>query len=791
MQDAGFKLLPVVLAASLFPAIVLAQDAPAAEATAEAPVEAPEAADPLATVPVDTAADASAAPADGGSPEGGRKIEEIIVTATKREESLREIPQSIAAFSGADLEQQGKLNLDDYVKQTPGVVTNQTSPGLIRLTVRGISTNTSPTSPIPSPVGILIGDTAFSDPYIAGVIPDLSAFDLSGVQVLKGPQGTLFGGAALSGAIRYVLQDPVLDEWQARAFSQYVNAHEGESAFTSGAAVNLPWTDHGVALRLGYVKRKYPGIIDDDRNDEKDVNDGGGEQYRASLLWQPLDALKLKLTHLQQDFDAKDQKTISDDRDTRATDQLILPQPGNNKFKLDSLEASYDFESMRLVSLTSYNEKNLYVFADATPAVAGTPPQNYPLVGTAVEWFNDNSHAVAQEIRMQSTGDDAFRWLVGGYWYKYTLGFDIFIDTFANQLLSGEDSVLNTLLGGNLVNLNKETSLLYASTHAKSQEKALFFDLTQTLWGDLEVSAGARLYKTYVDGGFVGQGIISRAAGGGTNVDYRSRIDEKGISPKFSITWHATDDIQLYGAATRGFRFGGLQSAPSTPTNGVPPTYKSDTLWSYELGTRTNWLEDSLHADLTFFYIDYKNPQIVQQSPDLHINYTDNVSAAISKGVEASLLWRPPVPGMTLAFNAGKTDAHITKQFTASDGTIVQPGSQLPGAAKWQYSGQVRQFFMLGPVALDANVEYVYVGEGYGDITHTQAINDFGVVNAGLSIGSEAIPLHPRLSFNVANITNETAAVAGTTAGSLAGPTITYFTLNPPRMVSLRLSLEF
>src|SRR5689334_6326235 len=132
MQDAGFKLLPVVLAASLFPAIVLAQD----EAPAETPVEtsdAAPAADPLATVPVDTAADASAAPADAESPEDGRKIEEIIVTATKREESLREIPQSIAAFSGADLEQQGKLNLDDYVKQTPGVVTNQTSPGLIRL----------------------------------------------------------------------------------------------------------------------------------------------------------------------------------------------------------------------------------------------------------------------------------------------------------------------------------------------------------------------------------------------------------------------------------------------------------------------------------------------------------------------------------------------------------------------------------------------------------------------------------------------------------------------------------
>lgn len=779
--------------AAITGSLAWAQDGGGAAIDASAaPAAAPEA----AIVPTIAVATRDAPPLAAAAPiADDRQIAEVVVTATKREASLRDIPASIAAFDGATLETQGKLNLNDYVQETPGVVANSSSPGLIRVTMRGIATDTNPTSATPSAVGILIGDTAFSDPYIAGVTPDLSAFDLSSVQVLKGPQGTLFGGAALSGAVRYVLQDPVLDTFQARAFSQYVDAHDGSDAFTSGVAVNLPWARQNLALRVGYVKREYPGVYDDARSGRKNVDDGGGDQWRAILLWQPTERLKVKLTHLAQDFDADNVATIADSRNgPRATDQLLLPEPANNKFSLESLELNYDFDTMRAVSLSSYNKKQLYVFHDVTATLAGSPPPGYPQAAAVFDQFSDNSHSFAQELRLQSTGTGDFQWLVGGYFYDYSVDFALLYDTLINQSLSGQGSLIDQLtglLGGDASRINQETALLYAATNAKSQEKALFFDLTQTLWDDLEVSAGARLYETFVDGGFLGSGVLVRAANNGADADLRNRINEKGISPKFAVTYHFDKDILAYTSASRGFRFGGIQSVPSTPTNGVPPTYKSDSLWNYELGVRSSWFDNTLHVDVTGFYIDYKNPQIIQQTQGIPLSYYDNVSAAISKGFEASILWRPPVRGLTLAVSGGKTDAQITKDFAASDGSDVPSGTQLPGAADYQYNAEARYFMLLGMIGVDSTVGYTYIGKGYGDITHTQAINDYGTLNAGVSFSSDAWSVKPKLSVNVSNILNETAPVSGTTANSLIGTPVTFFTLNPPRTLSVRLSLEF
>ena len=740
-----------------------------------------------------------------------RQIEEIVVTATKREESLRDIPASISAFEGDELEKQGKLNLEDYLQETPGVVINSQGPGAgIRVTVRGIATETNPTSSRPSPVGILIGDTAFSDPYIAGLIPDLNAFDLASVQILKGPQGTLFGGAALSGAIRYVLKDPVFDEWQGLGFTQYVDVEEGGSAFTSGAALNVPWVGHDVALRLGYVKREYPGVIDDTRAGEKDVNDGGGDQLRGILMWNPLDALSLKLTHLDQDFSGDNQKyAVVNPDGPREIDLALVPEPAHNSFSLDSLEADYDFDSVRVVSLTSYTEKNRFALSDYTTALAGRPPDIYPAAAAIISITDTKSHAFSQEVRLQSTGPGNFKWLVGGYFYDYTMDYELFIGPTATQTLAGDGTPIGELtdwlengtpigqiaelLGLGTLDLANQTSLLYATNHAKSQEKAVFFDLTQTLWGDLELSGGARFYQTFVDGGYVATGVLARVANSGMEVDQRNRIEEQGISPRLAITYHFTDDLLTYATASRGFRFGGLQSVPSSPTNGVPETYKSDTLWNYEIGVRSNWFDNSLHFDVTGFYIDYKNPQITQKTEGTNLNYVTNVGAAESYGIEAAILWLPPIPGLAVSLSGGLTDAHTTKAFTSSTNTQIEPGTQLPGAAKSQYSIGLRQLLPLRIVQIDANINYTYVGKGYSNLEHDLPVNDYGVLSAGIGLGTESLPLHPRLSLNVANILNETALVAGAVDVKALDQINTYslYALNPPRTFSLRLNLDF
>lgn len=758
-----------------------------------------ETADSASATPLETIPVAPLMPEDSvvpRPPAQAGQLEEIVVTATKRAQSLRDIPASISAFEGDKLESQGKLELGSFIQESPGVTANESAPGFMRITLRGISTDAEPLSIIPSATGILIGDVAFSDPYISNITPDLSAFDLASVEILKGPQGTLFGGSALSGAVRYVLQEPVMDEWQVRGFAQHVTPRGGSQAVTSGVAVNVPVYEDRAALRLGYVKREYPGVYDLTREPRReDVDGGAGDQLRAILSWQATNALKIKLTHLDQDFEAPNTLILADQRNARENSRNILPQPTSHGFDLDSLELGYEFDTVRLVSLTSRSSKALTFFGDSTTALLGNPPPWTPAFATVFQVVRNDSNAIAQELRLQSNGTGPFQWLAGAYFYDYEVRFDILMDTTAHQQLLGNDSLLNRLVAGlgvDSANLYTESSLLYAVTTPKAQERALFFDVSDTFWDDLDVSVGARFYSTEVKGGFRGSGVLARAVNNGQNVDAsNNQIAEKGVSPRITATYHFTDDLSLYTQASRGFRFGGLQSVPSSPTNGVPPVYKSDTLWNYELGLRTNWFDNTLTFDFTAFYVDYQNPQIQQTTTGVPLNYTDNVAAAVSQGFEASLRWITPLPGLMLALNGGLTDAHTTEPFTAADGTLVEAGAQMPGAADSQYSAALLFYAPLGVVNVAANLGYAYIGKGYGDIVHSERINDFGTLNGGFTLSSDAWSVRPQLSFQVANILDVTAVQGGSTRMTTTQQPFSSFQLNPPRTFTIRFGLEF
>lgn len=771
------------------PAVSAQQPPPSADVTTEA-VPATE----LDTIPVADPAPPVARPAPPS--QASAQIEEVVVTATKREQSLRDIPASITEFDGNKLEEQGKQNLADYLRQAPGVTMTDIAPNLPRISIRGISTDTSGLAGLPSPTGIFIGDVAFSDPYVSNVQPDLSAFDLASVEVLKGPQGTLFGGAALAGAIRYVINDPVMGEWQGRAFTQYVNPDGGSTALSSGVVVNAPLYSDRLALRAAYVKREYSGYTDlINPPPQKNVDHGSGDQIRAILAWQPIDALKFTLTHLDQDYSTPNSSTTVDTPDAHTNNRQVLPAPVDTRFRLDSLNANWDFDGVRAVSLTSYTTKKASIRADATSALIGAPPPNYPAALAVFETIDDKSKAFAQELRLQSTGSGPFQWLVGAYFYDYSVRFELLTDTIAHQALLGHDSAIDALLSGLSVDsstLYDKSSLLYALSKPKAQERALFFDLSDTFWDHLEISAGARLYSTQVKGGFFGTGVLALVDNGGQDIHYEDNsLKENGVSPKFTATWHFSRDYSLYAQAARGFRFGGLQSVPSTATNNVPRVYKSDSLWNYEVGLRTAWLKNTLHADVTVFDIEYKNPQLGQTTTGIPLSYTDNVGGARSRGVEASLRWLTPIHGLSLALDGALTDSKTTKTFTASNGEEVEPGTQMPGAAKSQYSAETAYIIPVGVFDIGANINYVYVGKGYSDIIHSLPINDYGTLNAGLTFASEAWSLKPQLAFNVSNILDETAVVGGGVSTSLIGTSVTSYQLNAPRTYSVRLSLAF
>ena len=754
---------------------------------------------PAQALPVATAATGSV---PAGTSGGTTQIEEVVVTATKRKQSVRDIPASISVFTGTQLENSGKTNLTDFIEESPGVTASEGGPGFTRVTMRGIDTDTSPYSGMTSTVGYFIGDTAFTDPYNNSIIPDLSAFDLQSVEVLKGPQGTLFGGAALSGAVRYELQDPLMGEWEGRAFTQFDAANGGGNALSSGAVVNVPLYKDELAGRVAYIRHNYPGTMLDGYNGQPHQGYGGGDQIRAIVAWQPLENLHIKLTHLTQDFDSSNALNYSSSPSQRVNVNTVLQSPSNYNFRLDNAEAGYSFSGMKLTALWSSLQKNSQQYGDDTPGLIGTPPQGYPASATLQTFDADYSKAFSEELRLQSTGEGPLKWITGLYVFNETNHFELLGATPLGESLLGPGSLFQTnpallslfgLLGIPPSYFADTTSLIQARSDTKTWEHAAYADVSYTLWHRLDLEAGARFYEASVGGGYLGNGLLVTLSNNLQPTDTEATLKQKGISPKASATFHFSKDISLYAMAAKGFRYGGINDFPSTPTNGVPATYKSDYLWNYEVGLRTNWLHNTLQADVTAYYIDYKNPIIGQTTKGpIGISYSDNVGAAVGKGIEPSLLWKTPLRGLTLSAAGSVSSAHSTVPFTDSTGTYIAPGQEMPGANHLQGNATASY---LRPLAWGVrggpNVGYTYVGKGYNDINHDLVINGFGTLSAGLVFEGSPFGYHSQLAINGTNLLDTTKPMAGVTGSSLlTQQSFASYALTPPRMISVRLSLD-
>ena len=719
-----------------------------------------------------------------------RQLEEVIVTATKRSESLRDIPASIAHFDGSTLEEQGKLNLADYLQETPGVVVNNAAPGIMRISIRGIGVDNSPDATIPSAVGILIGDTSFTDPYIGNITPDLSAFDLASVEVLKGPQGTVFGGAALSGAVRYVLEAPHTEGFELKAFTQFSDVEHGGEAFTSGVAANIPLYEDKLALRLGLVSREYPGLYDNRRSGENDVNDGGGDQVRAILRWLPTDKLDIKLTYLEQDYSVDDGVFIADNREERSLDDFLLKQPNSHEFSLTSLELRYDFDRFSIMSLSSLTTKDRHSFADIS-ATFFSPPPGAPEATAIFSTSSHSSEAISQELRFQSTGDWWVDWIAGVYSYDYEMYFDIYINTVAQDRATGGLGDITSLLPIGIPSLTRESSLLYAFNDATATEEAVFFDFTKTLWGSLHLSVGARYYETVVKGGYDGVGVLARAANNGQKVDIFKEIVENGVSPRYSIKYDVAENLSVYAQAAKGFRFGGIQTIPANEADGVPETYKSDKLWNYELGLRSAWLDNTFQFDAAIFKIDYKDPQIQQKTQTSNLAFKNNVGSAESTGYEVSLRWLTPIDGLAITFDGGEVDSHTSEAFVDSTGNTIAAGTQMPGAAESQFSATASYFNDIFDVNYNVYLSYSYIGKNFGDLAQTEPVNDFATLNGGISLSVDSWSFRPQLSINVTNIRDETAPIGGGSRDLPTGEVQSIYIFNAPRTINARLSIEF
>ncbi|MGH8444265.1 MAG: TonB-dependent receptor, partial [Solimonas sp.] len=311
------------------------------------------------------------------------------------------------------------------------------------------------------------------------------------------------------------------------------------------------------------------------------------------------------------------------------------------------------------------------------------------------------------------------------------------------------------------------------------------------------LTLGGRLYDSEVGGKADMSGLLpALQVGGGGAVDLS--VKDKGFNPKAALVYQATDDVMFYGSASRGFQYGGvnilLTALPGVdPT--VPPTYKSSTLWNYELGFRSDWFDRTLRFDMTAFYIDWSDAQVTQGSKSGLSTYVDNVASATGKGLEAAFRYRFPIRGLSLSTAASYIDTESGSSFTdGATGKVIPAGTQMPLAPKVQVSNVLAYSTLLGNWSFGSELLHSYQGTSYSTLSHAVKLNAYNTLGASFTVGRPDLPLEPSLTLLGDNLTNEHAIVYGVSSasGGIVAPVAsTPFTYNRPRSIGLRLNIQF
>ncbi|MGH8446648.1 MAG: TonB-dependent receptor [Solimonas sp.] len=723
------------------------------------------------------------------------QIAEVVVTATKREESARKIAGTVNAISGEDLEKSGARELLDYLRNVPGVAMQEGTINSNRtLSIRGIT----PGLGANTTVGVLINDVGLSDPYSSFMVPDLDPFDLHDMEVLKGPQGTLFGASALNGAIRYVLAKPELGVLRGKAFGSWTAINEGGSEPAGGAAINIPVGDT-LALRAVGVRQLVPGLYDDINVNKnvKDADSGAKSMYRVLGLWRPIDDLTVNAFYLHQK-NRRDDLGIANNIDG---DLVRTDTPGDSslsqEFSVANLDIRYDFDWATLVSETSRSTKAQNNDYDGSPLLEALAVRGIQSLRIASQ---SDSTAIAQELRLVSRpGDSNWVWLVGGYYYRYRA--ETLFDTYlanTGRLASLLHALTDNRLLRGLQQLLAPNDLgipVLASQYdpLRAEEKSLFGEVTRKFFdGRAALTFGGRWYKENLNADVTALGLTSpiTVLQGGTG---HRELDSDGFSPKFSGTLQVTDNILWYAAASRGFQFGGLNNPAALPWDNIfPLTYKPSTLWSYESGLRTDWFHKTLQLDATVFLIDWKDMQMQQKTSDGLADYTTNIGKARSRGVEAAFRWLTPLRGVMLSNSSSYIYAEVAQPFTTNDGQDVPAGWQLPVSPRVQSTTTLSYNAAFWGMEFGSGISYAYQGPAWSNLRHEKVIYDYSQTDLNFSLGMPDFTGQPELALNVTNVFDE-RAIVGTNINriTILGPQTQFGSYIRPRTFILRLTMQF
>jgi iron complex outermembrane receptor protein len=589
----------------------------------------------------------AAAPLPGGqgsslSGSDATQLDEIIVTASKRAEKLREVADSVTAFSGNELSQRGAQSFQDYIGLAPGVIFQQGQPGLSNVTIRGVGTTTFSPDQGQTTTGIYLNDIPLTDPSYAVSIPDIDTFDLQRVEVLRGPQGTLFGAATLGGAVNYIINPVNLEAFDVRLESGVSGTqHSTGVGYTAKEAINLPLIPDVFGIRISAIKRFDPGYLDNIGTGKRNSNSHDDEAYRINTLWQVNRKLSVSFFSFYDREESPDASFTLPvlgvlERDT------AIPEFTDFLTRIDNLkvDAGLDFAALTLSAArvlkrqTSEADFTGYFGPNATDV-------SYPT--TSVTSF---------EARLTSPSGGKFEWLAGIYRGA--------VREYYPQP----------------VTKNGRTLLAITNDYA-SNETSEFGEATYRFSDQWRATVGGRHYdiglRTESD---VGAPEAPQITAG--------REMARGFSPKGSITYEPSGDFLAYALVSKGYRLGGVNLIPPLAGFPTPATYEPDSLVNYEIGLRPAWLDHRLTLDSTLFFIDWSNIQLRLARPDGYA-FAANAGGAHNLGVENALNWAA-TSNLQFQLSATFLQAQISKTTDLGNGVVLAQGARIPGAPRWSAS---------------------------------------------------------------------------------------------------------
>ncbi len=695
------------------------------------------------------------------------KMEEVIVTAQKRVENLQDVPVPVTAINAEQLVEANRLRLQDYYTKVPGLNLTLFGDGSTpQVTIRGITTGaqSNPT------VGITVDDVPYGSSTSVGgfFAPDIDPSDLQRVEVLRGPQGTLYGASSLGGLIKYVTVDPSTAKAEGRLQVGSTSVHgSDEFGYSVRGSANVPLGET-LAVRVSGYMRQEPGYVDDPIRGAEDVNTVHAEGGRVAALWQPSDAFTAKFSALLQRAKQDGSGQVHRRPGYGDLEQNALPNTGGYDHRIEAYTATLDWKlgSSQLTSISGYSVDTLLTKLDGTPLLGFFTLPRFGVPGT-VSRVNTETTKFSQELRLYMPIGERIEWLIGGFYTHEKIPAD-------QQILAVDAS--QQVVGAVFVN----------DGPFKFEEQAAFTNFTYHFTDRFDVQIGGRGSQlTRTDGPITAVGPL---VVGGASLTPKVEGEDTAVTYLLTPRFKVSPDLMVYARLASGYRAGGPNVNVTVLSGlGLPLAYDSDTTQNYEIGMKGSALGGSLSFDASIFYIDWKDIQIQLRDPGSLQVYSGNGSRAKSEGIELSLDANP-LDGLRIATWMSWNRAELTEDFPPGP-AIGQSGDRLPYSPRFSGGLSVEQQF---PVATGLTgfigSSVTYVGDRVGvfrTVAQRQAHPSYSQVDLQLGVRND--------SWAINAFANNLTDKRGVLRGGLDRPAaLTYaFDYIQPRTIGLAVTKSF